>query len=424
MAKVITINYKPREYFQTLHDSNKRWSVIVAHRRSGKTTATINHLIRDALTKENSRYAYIAPTYKQAKAIAWDILKEFSRAIPRIKINEAELRIDYPNGSRITLFGADNPDSLRGLGLWGVVFDEYSQQPSNIFTEIIRPALADHNGYAIWIGTPKGKNEFYRLYENNKNNPDWLCLLLTVDNTGIIAQTELEDARKLMTGDEFRQEWYCSFEASIKGAYYAEEISNARKENRIKFMPYDPALKVHTVWDLGIGQNLAIGFWQKTINEVRMVDYWEGTEKEGIPQAISAIQAKGYVYGKHFAPHDIKATDQSTGKTRLETAKSLGIEFEVVPELGIDQGIHAAKMMWPRVWINDVKCQSFLDYISQYRREWDEKRGMFKEVPFHDFTSHAGDMFRYAALVEDKMVNENQTPINWRALNQYTDPNV
>src|SRR6266487_2128562 len=143
MQQVI-IPYKRREWTIPFHDSDKRWKVVVSHRRSGKTTAALNHLQRDALQVPNSRYAFISPTYKMSKNIAWDLIKFYSKVIPGIEYNEAELTVKYPNGSRLTLYGADNPDSLRGIGLWGVVFDEYSQQPSNIFTEIIRPALADH----------------------------------------------------------------------------------------------------------------------------------------------------------------------------------------------------------------------------------------------------------------------------------------
>ena len=163
------IIYTPRQWTYDLHESPERWKVIIVHRRGGKTTACINHLIRDAMRVNGSRYAYIAPTYKQAKNVAWDLLKEFARQIEGVSFNESELRADFANGSRITLFGADNPDALRGLALWGVIFDEYSQQPSNIFTEVIRPALADNKGYGIWIGTPKGKNDFYRLYRRVKS---------------------------------------------------------------------------------------------------------------------------------------------------------------------------------------------------------------------------------------------------------------
>ena len=400
MEKIII--YKPREWSKEFHESKERWKVIVAHRRCGKTTASLNHLIRDAITKPNTRYAYISPTYKQSKNIAWDIIKESARKIDGATFNESELRADFANGSRITLYGSDNPDALRGMGLWGVIFDEYSQQPSNIFTEIIRPALADHKGYAIWIGTPKGKNDFYRLYEHSKTAEDWLGILLTVDKTGLIDEGELEDSKAIMTDDEFQQEWHCSFTAAIKGAYYAEELSKARKEERITRVDYDNSLPVYTYWDLGISDAMAIGFFQKINQEVRMIDYYEATDK-GLNHYAKILQDKGYVYGRHIAPHDIQVRELSTGKSRLEIAKELGIDFEVLPNMPISDGINAGRLMFSRLWVDEVKCQKWLDYIAQYKREWDDAKGMFKDKPLHDFTSHSADMYRYSALGENLM---------------------
>lgn len=399
--ETITI-YSPRLWSKEFHERKTRWKVIVAHRRCGKTTASLNHLIRDALTIPKSKYAFISPTYKQSKNIAWDILKEHTHKIDGHSFNESELRADFANGSRITLYGSDNPDALRGMGLWGVVYDEYSQQPSNVHSEIIRPALADHNGYAIWIGTPKGKNDFYRLYEHSKDNEDWLGMLLTVDDTGIIDEKELEDSKEVMTPDEYNQEWYCSFEAAIKGAYYAEEIAKAREDNRITQVLYDNSIPVYTFWDLGISDAMAIGFFQKVNQEIRMIDYYEGIDK-GLNHYAKVLQDKGYVYAKHIAPHDITVRELTTGKSRLEIASDLGINFDVLPKLGLSDGINAGRLMFRRLWVDEKKCQQWLDYIAQYRREWDDAKGMFKENPLHDFTSHAADMYRYAAIGENFM---------------------
>lgn len=407
MAKQVVIDYTPRKYFLPLHNTKKRWIVIVAHRRSGKSTSALNHLQRDALRTPNSRYGYIAPTYKQAKNIAWDILKQYAKSIPGIIFNEVELTAKYPNGSKLTLFGSDSPDSLRGMGFWGVVFDEYSQQPSNIFSEIIRPALTDHQGYAIWLGTPKGKNEFYRLYQFACDNEDWLPLFLTVDDTHILPQSEIDQARKVMTDDEFQQEFYCNWLASVKGAYYTSELAQARIEGRITIVPYDPALLVHTVWDLGVGQNMAVGFYQRNGSEIHLIDYWEGSNTDGLPTAIKNLQIKPYVYGRHFAPHDIQQKEMTTEKTRIETAKALGINFEVIPKLGVDEGIHAGKLMFNRLWIDEIKCSFFLEAIEQYHQEWDENRGCFKDYPYKDWSSHAADQYRYAAVIENEMLNDD-----------------
>ena len=413
----IQIPYKPRKWAEKLHQSKKRWNVLILHRRAGKSYAAINHLQRDAVKIPNSRWAYIAPTYKQAKNIAWDILKHFSRPIPDVVPNEQELSVKYPNGSKITLYGADNPDSLRGIALWGVVFDEYSQQPANIFGEIISKALADHLGYAIWIGTIKGKNHLFRLYDEGKKDQEkWLAIWQDIDETLRTENDEainnlrqaLEDDKKLvqqglMTEEEFLQEWYLSTEAAIKGAYYTSYISKARKENRIKLVPHNPAHPVYTVWDLGKGPNMAVGFFQRIEGEMRMIDCLEGALHEAMPEVISHVLKKPYTYGAHFAPHDIKHTEIATGKTRLDIALGLGIEFQVVPEVSVNDGIERVKLMWNRFWINEMTCQLFLDAITQYRREWDENRGMFKEQPYHDWTSHFADVLRYAALVEDQM---------------------
>lgn len=342
-----------------------------------------------------------------------------ARDIPGVEYNESELVVKYPNGSRLFLAGSDNPDSLRGIALWGVGFDEYPQQPSNIFSEIISKCLADHLGYAIFFGTPKGKNDFYRIYKNAKENKEWTVIFRTVDDSIRDEEGEtidnlkiaLEDDKKLveqglMTDDEFNQEWYCSFDASVKGAYYAREIREARDKGRVKVVPYDTALKVHTVWDLGVGKNLACGFYQATMNERRMIDYWEGNPTDGLQQAAVMLQNKGYLYGKHFAPHDINAKEITTGKSRLDTAREFGIYFEVVPSISLESGIEKGRLFWSKLWVDENNCSVWLDAISQYRQEWDDRKGCFIEKPVHDWTSHPGDVHRYAALVENLMTND------------------
>jgi hypothetical protein len=396
-TKERVIVYQPRAWTKSFHETDKRWRVIVAHRRSGKTTASINHLIRDASRINKSRFAYIAPTYKQAKNVAWDILKEYTEKFDGVKFNESELRVDFQNGSRITLYGADNPDSLRGLGLWGVVFDEYSQQPSNIFTEIIRPSLADHEGYAIWIGTPKGKNDFYRLYLRGLNDPDWFSMLLSVEVSGLINKKELDDAEKVMTPDEFQQEWYCSFEAAIQGAYYSTQIRDARAEGRMSGALWEPGIKVSTAWDIGIGDATSIWFFQRVGMEIRLIDYYE-TTGEGFPYFVKILNDKNYIYSHHFGPHDLRNREVGTGKTRLELAQKLGINFTIVPKLPIEEGIDAVRRMFNKCWFDDKKCAVGIDALIHYHKEWDDKQGQFKEHPFHDWSSHGADAFRYLAL--------------------------
>lgn len=328
--------------------------------------------------------------------MAWDILKQYGRNVPHTKFNEAELRCDFPNGSRITLYGADNPDSLRGIGLWGVIFDEYSQQPSNIYSEIILPCLAEHDGFAIWIGTPKGKNDFYKLWNKAQNNPDWYSLRLQASQTGLVPKTYLDRAKGQMTEDEYNQEFEVSFEGSTKGAVYGSELSLMRAQKRIKPIPYEPILPVTTAWDLGMSDKTAIGFFQHLGNERRMIDYYE-SNNQGLDHYISIVKNKPYVYEQHIAPHDIIVKELGSGRTRIEMAESLGIDFTIAEKVTLQDGIVAVRSIFPSLWI-DENCSEFINAITQYKYEWDDKKGQFKDKPEHDWSSHAADMLRYYAV--------------------------
>jgi hypothetical protein len=412
---IIKIKYKPRNWAKLLHNTAKKLIVLVLHRRAGKTTAAINHLNRDALRTAKTKYAYVAPTYKQAKRIVWDMIKEYTKSVPGIKYNESELKVYYPNGSTLMVVGSDNPDSLRGIGLHGAFCDEYAQQNPIIFTEILSKCVADTGGYIIFGATPKGKGPFYKVYQVAKDDEDWLCIYKTIDQSlkeesGEVIEhlkNALERDKKLvkqgiMTEDEFQQEWYNSFEASLKGAVYLKELAKAREDGRIGMAPYDPGQPVYTVWDLGINDAMAIGFYQHIGGTPRMIDYYENTGL-GLPHYAKVIKEKPYVYGKHFAPHDINQRELSTGKTRLDSAKKLGIDFEVIPGVSLVDGIDQGRRFFYTLYIDSKKCQGFLDLIGMYQYKKDENTGILSNKPIHDHTSHAADVHRYASLVEDQM---------------------
>lgn len=466
MTRTLTIDipYKPRNWAQPFHASFKRWAALVLHRRAGKTTGVLNHHQRAALDDDWERerlrtlepkftaaeieellahrhYGHILPLLGQAKSVAWEPLKRIAAAVPGHKPNESELSIKYPRtplrarrsvGSgaltpeahmtTVRLFGADNPDAFRGLPFSGVSYDEYSQHPPNIHGEVVSKALADHLGYGIFAGTIKGKNQLYRTYQAAKDDPAWFALWQNVDTTlateegaTIVAirramQDDLAQiAAGLMLQSEYDQEWYLSPSAAIKGAYYGKLLEQAIAEGRVGKVPYDPALPVFDVWDLGKGPRMSVGMFQRFGRSVQMIDYHQGVESDGLPQVIAALQQRPYVWGKHFAPHDIKATDIGTGKTRLETARLLGWPFTEVPNIGVDNRINAGKLLFPRLWVDEQRCQVFLDAIGQYRQEWDDKRGMFRDQPLHDWTSHPADMYSYAAVVEAKMTMDRET---------------
>lgn len=421
--KPIKIPYRPRNWAKILHRTTVRWIALVLHRRAGKTTAAFNHLQRDAMRYANTRYAYIAPQQKQAKRIVWSMAKFYAKNIPGVEFNNSELLIKYPNGSEIMILGSDNPDSLRGIALWGCFLDEYPQQSPIVFTEIVTKCLADHRGYCIFGGTPKGKGHFFRIFEVASKFPNEWCLInknidqsLEEESGEVISNLEnaLEDDKKLvqqgiMTEDEFMQEWYCSFEAAIKGAVYLKQLSAARKDSRLTRFNYDESLPVFTVWDIGIDDATSIGFFQKLNGQVYLIDYYENTNV-GMAHYIKYVKEKPYVYGKHFAPHDIKKREYSTGKTLHYSAKKLGIDFEVVPNIGVKDGIDLARAMWSHLWIDVKKCEVFIDLIGQYHYEYDPIRRVNTKTPVHDFSSHAADMLRYAAIIEDEMVVDDIEP--------------
>ena len=403
----ITIPYSPRVQFQAFHDRTQRFAAIVAHRRAGKTVACVNDLIRAALTckRDNPRLAYIAPYFTQAKDIAWNYVKQYTAVIPGVETNESELRVDLPNGGRVRLYGAENYDRLRGIYLDGVVLDEPADIDPRAWPEVIRPALSDRGGWAVFIGTPKGRNAFYEIWAGDSdgkwngaiNDPDWFALMLKASETNILAPEELDDQRKQMSADQFEQEYECSFQAAIQGAYYGREMSQAEKDNRIGGVPWEPKLKVHTAWDLGIGDSTAIWFVQQSGKELCVIDYYEASGV-GLDHYAKVLGEKQYVYGDHILPHDVTVKELGTGRSREETLRSLGIAPRIIPAQSVEDGINAARLIVSRCWFDADKCKRGIEALRQYRRDYDEKLKNFKSRPLHDWTSHAADAFRYLAL--------------------------
>jgi len=355
-------------------------------------------------------YGHVMPTRVQAKMVVWDRLKFYAAGIPGVKPNESELLLRLPTGHKIQLFGADDPDSLRGFGPSGISFDEYSQQPENIFSEVISKALGDHLGYAVFAGTIKGKDHLYKTYEATKSDPTWISLWQDIDASlktedGItiqlleqaMADDRAQIAQGLMTQDEYDQEWYLSPEAAVKGAIYGKELTDARLTGRIATVPHDPVLAVETYWDLGM--NMAVWFVQTLKSgEIRVIDYYESGGTSSLPECVRVLKGKPYTYGRHVAPHDIEVKELASGRSRRETAASLGISFEVAPKLGIEDGINAAKMLFPRCWFDTQKCAAGLEALRHYRRDFNTRLNELKDTPVHDWASHGADAFRYLAV--------------------------
>jgi hypothetical protein len=394
----IVIPYKPREHQKAVHKNLKRFNVLVCHRRFGKTVLCINELLKKAMqnTLSRPRYYYLAPTYSMAKRTSWDYLKEYTSVLPNVTYHETELRADLPNGARIQLLGCERPDSLRGLYIDGVVLDEVAQMPPRLWTEIIRPALSDREGFMVAIGTPQGHNAFFDLYDYASHNEDWYAETFKASDTNIISELELNEAKALMPEEVYEAEFECSFDSAAIGSIYAKGLTKADEEKRITKVPYELGIKVNTYWDLGMADKTAIWFVQQKGSAFHIIDYYENSG-ESLEYYTTVLDEKKYIYDTHYLPHDANVRELGTGVSRVETAQSLGMRTSIVPKLSVEDGINAVRMVLSRCWFDFDKTKHGLDALRQYRWAVSE-RGELKNKTVHDWTSHAADAFRYFAV--------------------------
>ena len=393
-------------------------SMIPTH----NTVFTINHTLDKALRNplKNPQYAYIAPNYGQAKRVAWDMLKEFVKDLPGVTTNEQELRMDiqrpqYGDRMRIMLLGAENPASLRGLYLDGAVLDEYAECDPTIWGQVVRPALADRLGWAIFIGTPHGQNHFYNIYQTALKNLDhnWYAALYKASETNVIDPGELAAAKREMTAEEFDQEFECDFSAALLGAYYGKLMTAAEEGGRITKVPHEPSLPVDTYWDLGVDDSTAIWFMQQVGSETRLIDYYENSG-EGLPhyaQMLTEGDRRNYTYREHVLPHDGAVRDLSTGKKRQDTLRELvpGGRVIVGRKHKPENGINSSRLLIPKCWFDRVKCERGLMALRNYQKKFDSKNQIWASKPLHDWSSHGADAFRLLA-VESKAEANRRDP--------------
>lgn len=332
-------------------------------------------------------------------------------ANPGTSKNETELSIKLPTGATIRLLGADDPQVLRGIYLDGCVFDEFAQMKYSTWDQVVRPALSDRQGWAIWIGTPFGQNHFYDLYQQAGRLPGWSQALYRASETGVIAAHELTLAREQMSQDAYQQEYECSWYAAVPGAYYAEEFRRLEAEGRLTEVPWDPTLPTVTSWDLGHNDANAIWWAQPAGAEVRVIDYYENHSLP-LGHYIQVVRDKPYTYDHarlpqpltrspyevHYGPHDLEQHEYSTGKTRYGAALEQGLRFTVLPRGTLEDGIAATRKLLARCVFDRTRCQAGLEALRQYHREWDEAARVFRTTPKHDFASDGADSFRYLAV--------------------------
>lgn len=429
---------------QQLVDEMRRFNVWVLHRRFGKTVEAIEQLVDRAwhCPVPDGRYAYIAPTYAQAEDIAWTYLNNFTENFPGRLVQQGRLAIYIPTlaggRARVRLYGVDSPKQrLRGLYLDGCVLDEYADIPAPVWTQQVRPMLSDKeravlddlgrpNQWAVFLGTPRGRNHFYRLYENarlwmqgspviirdpdtNKEVPefrdDWAAALHRASETGVLSQSELRAALLDLQAHEgaeegmaiYEQEYECSWDAAVRGSILAGILKELRERGHITEIPYNPHLPVHTCWDLGWDDATAIWFFQVFNGVPRFIDYYENSGAD-LRHYADKLAERGYRYGRHYFPHDVEVHELGTGKTRQKILNELGIRVRVTPKHAKWDGIAATKRWILQGYFDATRCAEGLDRLALYRREWDERNQVYRQEPVHDWASHAADALRIGAI--------------------------
>jgi phage terminase large subunit len=403
-------------------DSGYKRLVCIWHRRAGKDKSLINLLTKKACERVGN-YFYLFPTYAQGRKILWEgIDKEGFKFLDHIpkeligSVNNQEMKIELKNGSVIRVIGTDNINSIVGTNPVGCVFSEYSLQDPRAWS-FIRPILAENGGWAVFNYTPRGANHGKQLYEMAAKDPaNWFVQKLTVDDTGAIAKDVLDHERSEMlqqTGSDalFMQEYYVSFDAPVEGAYYGAHLLRAEEEGRITTVPYEPTVPVKTYWDLGIDDSMTIWFVQQVGREVRVIDYLEANG-EGLPYYARELQKRDYLYEEHWFPHDGTVRELGTGKSRQETAESLGIKPLKIakrPDQKED-GIEAVRNILSRCWFDSGKCELGLNALRSYQKVFDEKNNVYRTTPLHNWASHGADAFQTLALAFSDPKTRNPKP--------------
>lgn len=391
-------------------------AVLVWNRRAGKDTSAWNFLISTAV-KTKGIYYYVFPTFAQGRKVLWDGMTmdafKFLDFIPKaliLNINNQEMKIRLFNGSLIQIVGSDNYDAIMGTNPSGCIFSEYAMQNPNAW-QYIRPILDANNGWAIFVFTPRGSNHAKDIYDMGlmpQNKDNWFCQKLTIKDTKVIDDSTLQKIRDEGTSEDLiQQEWYCSFTLGIQGSYFAKYMEETREDGRISNVPWDKQGKVSTAWDLGFGDSTSIIWFQIVKNEIHIIDFYENHGRE-LSHYAKILADKPYIYDRHFVPHDADKHELSTGLSVREVGSSLGLQFTVLPTLKVshEDTIECCRGLFPRIWIDEKKCQHLIKALENYRCEYDEGKQIYKPRAVHDKWSHASDSFRYTCLAVRKYVDQ------------------
>lgn len=413
---ILPNNWRPRPYqmpFWTAMERGCKRAIPIWHRRAGKDDVVL-HWTATAAHQRRGVYWHMLPQANQARKAIWTAvdshvgMKRIDWAFPkelRESTNDQEMLIRFKNGSTWQVVGSDNYQGVIGSGAFGIVYSEYMLSDPNAWL-YLHPILEENGGWAIFNGTPRGRNHFHGMYELGLSEPGWFSQLLSVRDTGALNDEQIETIRRQIAkerGDDeaqniINQEYFCSWDAAIPGSYYGKLIAALEAEDCIGHVAYDPRYPVITAWDIGVGDSTAIWFVQQTRTELRILDYYENSGV-GADHYAKVCREKPYAYDYHILPHD--ADDREWGNnasSRVDSLKSLGIKpLRIMPRASIDDGINAVRIILHGARFDRVKCARGISALRQYQKTWDDRLKIFSQKPLHDWSSHAADAFRYLA---------------------------
>lgn len=434
--------WQPRLYQRPAWDAwenGTKRSLLIWHRRAGKDEILLHKFAVSAIMRP-ANYWHCLPMYEQARKAIWEAVnphtgkKRIDEAFPqeiRKRTDNSGMVIEFVTGGVYRVVGSDNPDSLVGAPPLGIGFSEWALSNPTAWG-LLQPILLENGGWADFITTPRGRNHVFGMYNMAKNNPQWFCQRLTVDDTLQVSMEQIEEARKdyvALFGEEaanalIQQEYWCSFEAAILGAYWGKELSTAEEQGRITKVDPTEDVPVHTAWDLGVGDSMAIWFWQvvpgiKGKGQIKVIDHYE-KHGYGIEHYAQVIRQKAkdgdYKLGTDFVPHDARVHEMGSwgpdgkAKQRIEVMKECGLNPKVVKQHKVMDGISAVRQILHRCWFDELKCEAGLEALRQYRAEWDDDKKTFRDIPAHDWSSHSSDAMRYLAMAYREIVPAEPKP--------------
>lgn len=373
-------------------------------------------------------YWHMLPQAAQARKAIWNAInphngkRRIDEAFPheiRANTNDQEMFIRFKNGSNWQVVGSDNYNSLVGSPPAGVVYSEWAlANPSA--RAYLRPIMLENGGWQMFVTTPRGKNHAFSTYQAAIRDPDAFSQMLTVYQTKLFTPEQIEKERQAYCDDFgedmgnalFEQEYLCSFEAAIMGAFYARELADARADERIGNFPVDANFPVHTAWDIGRTDDTAIWFYQTTFDGIRVIDYHASSLKD-VDFYVDLLRNKPYRVEWLTLPHDAKAKRLGMKRSVEEQLRDAGFKVRTLPALSVQDGIQAARKTFPSCYFHEDTCHDGLEALAQYRRKWDDEKKCFQKTPLHDWTSHCADAFRYLSMAwqENKRPDDTLVPM-------------